>query len=1021
VLTKTISMNATRVLSFWFLIFFSACAFAVDPYKTITQYAHTAWRTQDGFFTGTPRAITQTADGYIWIATRNDLFQFDGIRLIKWSPPTGSQLPSSRINSLLGASDGSLWIGTDSGLAHFSHGQLSITTNSQGRVTSIIERANGETWFSRIQHFQQAGPVCRVSGDRAQCFGQPEGIPLTSAGVLAEDRSRNLWFGDQSTAVRWNGKSARSFAPAALRGNQSDGLQGVVPAPDGSIWLGFAKRGPGAGLQSVVNESLRPFVSRDLDSSTLEVTVLLLDKENSLWIGTISRGIFRIHEGVVDHFGTADGLSSDFIQGLYEDREGDLWVATSRGVDCFRDLRVTSYGRREGLPSEEVDSVLASRDGTIWAGGPAGLSAIRGRDVTTVKPRNAAASLITSVMEDHAGRLWVGVEDSLYIYENNVFRPITRRDGRRFGFVVGMAEDREHNIWAETIGPPRTLIRISNLVVDREFPEPEMPAARKLAVAPDGSLWLGLITGDLARYKDKKIDIFRFKSSSTPTLESMVNEVAIGPDGSVLGATSFGLIAWNNGRGQVLTTKNGLPCDEVYTLVVDDRGTLWLYARCGIVEIPNSEFQEWWSNANSILHVRTINSLDGAQPGSVPFEGAALAPDGRLWFANGTALQVLDSSKASSKSLPPPVEIQAVVAEHKTYNAQGEIHLPAKTRDLQIDYTALSFRNPPKVSFRYKLDGRDNDWRNAGTRRQAFYTDLPPGRYRFRVIACNDDDVWNEQGATLMFSIAPAWYQTTLFKIACVICVLLFVWVIHRARMQELAETMGARFDERLAERTRIARDLHDTLLQTIQGSKLVADDALEVTSEPARMRKALEQLSGWLQQACQEGRAALNSLRVSGANIDDLAEAFKRALQTTPLHSLSTTVSVSGEIREIHPIVRDEVYRVGYEAIRNAHAHSGGTHLTVQLRYTDDLMLRVADDGIGADAPALSDGKEGHYGLKGMRERASRIGARLNIVSDATRGTEVCLVVPGKIAFHNGKTPRSWTIRGLLRRGRPN
>ena len=311
------------------------------------------------------------------------------------------------------------------------------------------------------------------------------------------------------------------------------------------------------------------------------------------------------------------------------------------------------------------------------------------------------------------------------------------------------------------------------------------------------------------------------------------------------------------------------------------------------------------------------------------------------------------------------------MAEHKTYNAGGDIRLPAKTRDLQIDYTALSFRNPPKVSFRYKLDGRDNDWKNAGTRRQAFYTDLPPGRYRFRVIACNDDDVWNEQGATLMFSIAPAWYQTTLFKIACVICVLLFVWLVHRARIQELAKTMGARFDERLAERTRIARDLHDTLLQTIQGSKLVADDALEVTSEPARMRKALEQLSGWLQQACQEGRAALNSLRVSGANTDDLAEAFKRALQTTPLQSLSTTVSVSGEIREIHPIVRDEVYRVGYEAIRNAHAHSGGTHLTVQLRYTDDLMLRVADDGVGADAPTLSDGKKGHYGLKGMRERA--------------------------------------------------
>jgi signal transduction histidine kinase len=465
--------------------------------------------------------------------------------------------------------------------------------------------------------------------------------------------------------------------------------------------------------------------------------------------------------------------------------------------------------------------------------------------------------------------------------------------------------------------------------------------------------------------------------------------------------------------------KNGLPCDQIYSLVTDHRGTLWLYTRCGIVEVSSSEFQEWWSNPNSILHVRTTNSLDGAQPGLVPFSGAALSPDGRLWFANGTGLQVLDSSRASRNLLVPPVEIQGLLAGHKAYRADKEVSLPANPRDLQIDYTALSFRNPQKVTFRYKLEGRDSVWENAGTRRQAFYTDLAPGRYRFRVIASNDDDVWNEEGATLTFRIAPAWYQTALFKAACIVFALLFVWIIHRARMQQFATTMGARFDERLAERTRIARDLHDTLLQTIQGSKLVVDDALEGPSEPARMRKALEQLSQWLQRAGQEGRAALNSLRVSATNTDDLAEAFKRALETTPFHSLSTTVSVSGAIREIHPIVRDEVYRVGYEAMRNAYAHSGGTHLTVQLRYADDLTLQIADDGVGAEASTLSDGKEGHYGLKGMRERANRIGATLNIVSDTTRGTEVSLVVPGRIAFHNGKPSRTWTIRDLLGRGR--
>src|SRR5215472_14964964 len=1016
------SMNAARVLSFWFLIFFSAHAFAVDPYKAITQYAHTAWRTQDGFFSSSPRAITQTKDGYIWIASQSELFRFDGVRLMKWAPSGGGQFPSSKINALLGSSDGSLWIGTDSGLAQWKNQQLTMISGSQGRVGfSIIERANGEVWFSHGPLSDQNGGVCRVSGQQAQCFGPRDGIPVTSTGVLGEDPSGNLWFGDESKAVQWNGSSVRIFAPPALKGSRSDGLRGVVAAPDGSVWLGFNTKGPGIGLQKVVGDGLKPFVTHELDSSTLEVTTLLLDRQNSVWVGTISQGIFRIHGAVVDHYGSTDGLSSDYVLQLYEDREGDVWAATSRGIDCFRDLRVTSYTRREGLPSEEVDSVLASRDGTIWAGGPGALSSIRGRTVTSIQlPRTGTrATQVTSLLEDHAGRIWVGLENSLYVYDRGIFHSVIRPDGRQPGFVVGLAEDHEHNIWAEIIGPPRALLRITNLVVDREFPEPGMPAARKLAIAPDGSLWLGLLTGDLARYKEGKTDIFRFKNSPTPTLDSLVNEVVVATDGSVLGVTSFGLIAWKNGTQQTMTTKNGLPCDAIYSAVTDRRGTLWLYAQCGIVEVANAELQKWWKDRDAMLQVRTIGPLDGAQPGFVPFQGAAASPDGRVWFANGTALQVFDTSDTSRNSIRPPVYIQDVVAEHKIYGGNANIWFPAGTRDLQIDYTALSFRNPQKVAFRYRLEGRDNTWQDAGSRRQAFYTDLPPGHYRFRVIASNNDGVWNEQGAMLAFGIAPAWYQTKLFRLACILFAVLLAWTIHRVRVRQVAQAIGARFDERLAERTRIARDLHDTLLQTIQGSKLVADDALETSSDPARMRKALEQLSAWLQQAGQEGRAALNSLRVSATTTNDLGEAFKRVLETTQIHSLASTISVSGDVRDIHPIVRDEVYRVGYEAIRNAHAHSGGTHLTVQLRYTDDLLLRIADDGMGADASTFSDGKEGHYGLKGMRERAGRIGAKLNIVSDATRGTEVCLIVPGKIAFHNGKTPRSWTIRGLLRTGR--
>jgi signal transduction histidine kinase len=250
---------------------------------------------------------------------------------------------------------------------------------------------------------------------------------------------------------------------------------------------------------------------------------------------------------------------------------------------------------------------------------------------------------------------------------------------------------------------------------------------------------------------------------------------------------------------------------------------------------------------------------------------------------------------------------------------------------------------------------------------------------------------------------------------ACIVWALLVVWTIYRVRMRQVAQTIGARFDERLAERTRIARDLHDTLLQTIQGSKLVADDALEPPSEPARMRKALEQLSQWLQQAGQEDRAALNSLRLSASSTNDLAEAFKRAIETTHLHSMAAAISVSGDVRKIHPIVRDEVYRIGYEAIRNAHTHSRGTHLDVQLRYTDDLTLRITDNGLGATASTFSDHKEGHFGLKGMRERATRIGGRLTIMGSKGCGTEVCLVVPDSIAFQDPTESRRSRLGTLL------
>ena len=361
---------------------------------------------------------------------------------------------------------------------------------------------------------------------------------------------------------------------------------------------------------------------------------------------------------------------------------------------------------------------------------------------------------------------------------------------------------------------------------------------------------------------------------------------------------------------------------------------------------------------------------------------------------------MIDPNRISTDSVPP-VYIEGLVADRKSYQTDGHASLPPLRSELEINYTGVSFQVPRKVKFRYKLEGADADWQDVGTRRQAFYNNLGPGKYRFRVIAANNDGIWSETGATLDFTIEPTWYQTTAFRVFCLLLAGLIAWAFYQLRIRQISRVINARFDERLAERTRLARELHDTFLQTIQGSKLVADDALEQSDDPVRMRRAMTQLSVWLGQATDEGRAALNSLRATTTQRNDLAEAFRRATESCRLgESAMVDFSVVGDAKDMHPIVRDEIYRIGYEAIRNAFQHSEASQLEVELRYAQNLSFKVKDNGVGINPVMAAEGKDGHFGLQGMRERADRIGAKLTITSSENSGTEILLVVPGGIIF---------------------
>ena len=647
-----------------------------------------------------------------------------------------------------------------------------------------------------------------------------------------------------------------------------------------------------------------------------------------------------------------------------------------------------------------------------------GLCALRqGRDFAIPGESKFSGHQIGGLLEDHAHRVWIGVDNKLYIYGNNRFVEIKPPDSGPFGLVAGMAEDSDHNVWAIThaaAGKPLTVFRIRDRKVQEQFRAPQLPVAWSVAADSRSGIWLGLTTGDLAHYEGGNLETFRYKNTS----DHFVTHVAVNSDGSTFGATAFGLIAWKNGKQQILDTRNGLPCNVVNGMIFDDANNLWLYLDCALVEVAPEQLERWWQDSNAVLQPRVFDRFDGVRPGNAPFNSTSKTPDGKLWFANRYVLQMVDPAHLGVNTTPPPVLIEAVIADGKTFPAYGVVRLPPLTQNLEVDYTAVSFVAPPEVLFRYRLDGHDANWQEPGTRRQAFYTDLGPGRYRFHVIARNREGAWSEQDADLDFIIAPKWFQTMWFRLLCFATGLLFVWAVYGLRVRQVARAVSARFDERLAERTRMARELHDTFLQTVQGSKLVADDALENAGDPVRTRHALRQLSEWLGRATQEGRAALHSLRISTIEKNDLAAAFRRALEDCLKEtSMQAFFSVLGDAREMHPVVRDEIYRIGYEAMRNACTHSAGSRIDVELNYGEDLSVLVRDNGVGIDPAIAKTGRKEHFGLQGMRERAARIGARLTIVSTTDTGTEVSVVVPGRVVFRKPRATALDKIKTALRR----
>jgi signal transduction histidine kinase len=545
-------------------------------------------------------------------------------------------------------------------------------------------------------------------------------------------------------------------------------------------------------------------------------------------------------------------------------------------------------------------------------------------------------------------------------------------------------------------------------------------------------LWIGFFLGGIAYFSHGEV---RASYTAANGLGAgRISDFRFDDDGTLWISTEGGLSRLRNNRVATLTSKNGLPCDTVHWAMEDDDRSFWLYTACGLVRIARSELDAWAADAETKqsavrpIRVTVFDSSNGVR--SLADAGhyhplLAKTPDGKLWFLLWDGVSVIDPHHIPLNKLPPPVHIEQIAANHKSYlvtsDANGNVRLPPLIRDLQIDYTALSFVAPEKVQFRYKLEGWDRDWQDVGNRRQAFYSNLPPRNYRFRVMACNNSGVWNEAGTFLDFSIAPAYYQTWWFCSLCVATFLGLLAAAYQLRLRQVAQQFNMRLEGRVAERTRIARDLHDTLLQSFQGVLLKFHAvSYMMRDRPDEAEKTLEAVINQARQAITEGRDAVQGLRSSALAGNELARAISMFGDELTAHQGDNhcpefLVHVEGTPRDLAPILRDDVYRIAGEAVRNAFRHAHAARIEVEIRYDPrQLRLRVRDNGKGIDPKVLEAGaRAGHYGLPGMYERAKLVGGKLAVWSELDSGTETELTIPAAIAYAKATVTR----RSMFRR----
>lgn len=1001
--------------------------------RGLSQYTHQRW-TQGSEAPAPVRAITQDRDGFLWLATDEGLFRFDGasFELIEPENTTERHGPPT---ALLVTRNGDVWTNYESSgqFAVYRAGALRLieTPRARNRITALAEGLDGAVWGLTARYDAE---ILRFKNGSWRTFDASDGLPLDDGMSMLVARDGAVWASYSNSVVR-----LASGAERFERVRSTPAGNGRLSQDrDGRIWLSEANGSyplTGAAGRGAPPRLRSPYPIKDSQFRN----VPLFDRNGNLWFARRNSGVGRLAPGDLmatgpqrhpeESFLARDGLSSDVTYAVFEDREGNIWFGTERGLDKFRAATLRSDTLLTS-PAVFGDKLLVGSDGSVYIG--------QANTIYRVRPGEDPTAILRNVREPQCmaeapdGAIWIAFSSRIIAWRQGRVSQLIDRPSieSSHATIHDCAFDRRGDFWFAAGGGGLHRYRrgrweaivqdVSN--ADDFYPMTLIADARGRIVLQWGRSHIALIDEPsrsvvalpFARTAPRKAQRDQGEGGPIPlTLYSARN-------GDLFVAGAFGLSRFRNGDARTILaepSRNARISGMTETL----QGDFWIAYPRTIQRVTARELERAFANGTPLTPDVTLGFGDGliSRPHSHTQRAIVRGGDGRLWIATQTGTVSMDPARIVRNELPAGVAIRYLVADRRLYRDPKEVRLRPATANIEIDFAALSFADPHQVAVRYRLEGFDREWLDPGGRRQAFYTSLPPGRYRFRVIAANNDGVWNQAGAMTTFVIPPTFVQSGWFWVLCVAAGLCALWLMYRFRVAQIAERIRNRLEERSAERDRIARELHDTLLQGVQGLILRFQAVTERIPSVQTARGELEAALLAADAVIIDARDRVQDLRgKEGAG--DIAALVEGLVAATPFGAETTVrVVVEGRPRPLNPLVAAEIARIVCEALMNIAHHARARSAEVAISFdARQLLVRIRDDGVGIPEEVLLRGaRKGHFGMIGMRERAERIGAVFTAMSGAAGGTEVGLSLPIKLALVEDRSPKRYWLSRLLTR----